>query len=83
TTRYQKINGTYFLSSVDYLRKHKWKHKKNKNLKTEKVDAQLLVTDIVVDSPKVIDKRAYYEEIPFDKKFWEGFNYLKDEKTKK
>lgn len=83
TTRYQEYDGTYFLSSVEYNRQHKWKHKKNNSVKKESIEAQLLVTDIEVKNPKAIEKRAYYEEIPFNKKFWESFNYLKDEKAKK
>lgn len=82
TTRYKEYNGKYFLSSVAYERSHKWKHKKNGALKTEKVNSELLVTNIEVKQPKMIPNRAYYEEIPFDKKFWESFNYLKDEKKK-
>ncbi|MFY0672204.1 MAG: carboxypeptidase-like regulatory domain-containing protein [Bacteroidia bacterium] len=82
TTRYQEYGGIYFLSSVQYNRKHKWKHKNNNSIKKESIEAQLLVTDIEVKNPKPIEKRAYYEEIPFNKKFWESFNYLKDEKNK-
>lgn len=82
TTRYKEFDGTYFLSSVEYSRKHKWKHKKNNKVKTESIDAQVLVTDIETKNPKTIEQRAYYEEVPFDKKFWESFNYLKDEKKK-
>lgn len=82
TTRYKDYNGKYFLSSVAYERNHKWKHKKSGSLKTEKINSELLVTNIEVKQPKAILNRAYYEEIPFDKKFWESFNYLKDEKKR-
>lgn len=82
TTRYKEFNGEYFLSSVAYERKHKWKHKQGNAMKTETINAELLVTNIVVKNPDVIPNRAYYEEVPFDKEFWDSFNYLPDEKEK-
>mgnify|MGYP000639525445 FL=1 len=82
TTRYKEFNGAYFLSSIAYERKHKWKHKQGNNTKSETINAELLVTEITVKNPQAIPNRAYYEEVPFDEKFWESFNYLRDEKKK-
>ena len=83
TTNYRSFNGTYFLSSVLYERNHKWKHKKDRSIRTEKINAEMLVTEIKLKQPEVISNRAYYEEIPFDEQFWKSFSILKDEKKGK
>lgn len=81
-TTYKEIDGAYFLSSVQYSRDHKWKHKKSGNIKREKINAELLVTDIKLKNPEQIPNRSYYEEIPYDEEFWKEFNFLVDEKKK-
>ncbi|MBI3142800.1 MAG: carboxypeptidase-like regulatory domain-containing protein [Bacteroidetes bacterium] len=79
STRYKKQGNSYHLSSVNYERNHVWKDKATGAQREERMLAQLLVTDVVTENPQVISKRAYYEEIPYDEKFWKNFNYLKDE----
>jgi len=81
TTRYKEFNGKYFLSSIAYERNHKWKHKQNRAIRTESVNAELLVTEIELKNVQEIPNRAYYEEVEFDKEFWSSFNYLRDEKA--
>eukprot|EP00657_Telonema_sp_P-1_P001434 TRINITY_DN13613_c0_g1_i1.p1 TRINITY_DN13613_c0_g1~~TRINITY_DN13613_c0_g1_i1.p1 ORF type:complete len:157 (+),score=45.82 TRINITY_DN13613_c0_g1_i1:88-558(+) len=74
----QELNGAYFLSSIAYERKHKWKHKQGNNTKSETINAELLVTEITVKNPQTIPSRAYYEEVPFDEKFWDCLLYTSD-----
>ncbi len=80
TVIYKKHFNSYYLSYVEYNRKLELQNKKTSAKKTEQLKTKMMVNKIVTIKPIVIEKRAYYENIPFDKTFWDNYNYLVDEK---
>lgn len=82
TTNYKQFDDSYFLSSIIYERKHTWLHKKNNQKRIETINAEILVTEILTTGIEEIKGRAYYEELKFNKAFWDKFNFLVDEKKK-
>lgn len=80
TTTYKKHMDYYYLSYISYQREHKWVKKATRQLKEESIHAELLVTQIDTFSPKVIERRAYYENKPYNEAFWKSYNIIKDRK---
>jgi hypothetical protein len=75
---YKKHLGQYYLSYVNYKRHHELKNKKDGAKKVLDVNTEMLITKINTNEPEVIEKRAYYENMPFNKKFWESYNIIFD-----
>lgn len=80
TTTYKKHMDYYYLSYISYQREHKWIKKATGQLKEESIHAELLVTQIDTFAPKVIERRAYYENKPYNENFWKSYNIIKDRK---
>jgi hypothetical protein len=75
---YKQHSGRYYLSYVNYKRHHELKEKETGIPKSLDINTEMLITKINTESPEVIEKRAYYENMPFDKKFWESYNIIFD-----
>ena len=75
---YKKHSGRYYLSYVNYKRHHKTKDKTTHDISTMDVNTEMLITKINTAKPEIIEKRAYYENMPYDKKFWESYNIIFD-----
>ncbi len=80
TTIYKKHLDYYYLSYVSYQRMHDWVAKSTSQKKQESINAELLVTKIVTFNPQVIERRAYYENKPYNPEFWKSYNIIKDRK---
>ncbi|PVX51059.1 carboxypeptidase-like protein [Balneicella halophila] len=78
TTTYKQHMDYYYLSYISYERNHDWKSKKTGEKKKESILAELLVTKIDTFSPQVIERRAYYENKPYNEEFWKSYNIIKD-----
>ncbi|WP_180335721.1 carboxypeptidase-like regulatory domain-containing protein [Labilibaculum filiforme] len=75
---YKQHSGRYYLSYVNYKRHHVVEDKKSQKITTTDINTEMLITKINTDTPEVIEKRAYYENMPFDEKFWESYNIIFD-----
>lgn len=75
---YKKHSGRYYLSYVNYKRAHKIKDKKTNKITTIDSNTEMVITKINTIEPEIIEKRAYYENMPYDKKFWESYNIIFD-----
>lgn len=75
---YKKHSGRYYLSYVNYKRHHKIKDKKSMIVSNLDINTEMLITKINTQTPEIIEKRAYYENMPYDKKFWESYNIIFD-----
>jgi len=75
---YKKHQDYYYLSYVNYNRHHKLINKKSGTHKKLDIHTEMLITSINTTDPTPIKKRAYYENIPYDKKFWESYNIIFD-----
>ena len=75
---YKQHLGRYYLSYVNYKRHHKVENKISKEITILDISTEMLITKIKTNKPEIIEKRAYYENIPFDKKFWESYNIIFD-----
>lgn len=82
TVIYRKQEGYYYLSYLNYNRSLKLQNKKDKRIKTEDIKTEMMVNKVITKKPEKIEKRAYYENIKFDKKFWNSYNFLLDVKKK-
>ncbi len=78
TTTYKKHQNYYYLSYISYQREHNWISKITAEPKKEQISAELLVTKINTFRPKVIKRRAYYENKPYNENFWKTYNIIKD-----
>lgn len=78
TTTYKRHLGYYYLSYISYQRSHNWVSKATGEKKQESIHAELLVTKIDTFKPEVIERRAYYENKPYDEEFWKSYNIIKD-----
>ncbi len=77
-TTYKKYGKVYYLSSISYQRTHRWVSKLTAEKKFEKINAELLVNSVNTANPKLIERRAYYENKPYNATFWESYNIIKD-----
>ncbi len=75
---YKQHNDKYYLSYVNYNRQHKLKNKENNEIKKETIKTEMVITKINTKNPEVIEKRAYYEDMPYNEKFWETYNIISD-----
>lgn len=75
---YKQHLGRYYLSYVNYKRRHEVEDKKSKKITTTDINTEMLITKINTKNPEIIKKRAYYENMPYDKKFWESYNIIFD-----
>ncbi len=80
TTTYKNHLDYYYLSYISYQRKHFWVSKATGDEKQEQLNAELLVTKIDTHKPQVIERRAYYENKPYNETFWKSYNIIKDRK---
>lgn len=78
TTNYKSHLGYYYLSNISLERKHIWADKISGDEIKEQLNAELLVTEVNTFNPKPIERRAYYENKPYDAKFWEHYNIIRD-----
>jgi hypothetical protein len=78
TVIYKKHSGFYYLSYVNYNRYHVLENKKTGIIKNEQIKTEMMINKIEIETPEKIEQRAYYENIPFDKDFWENYNYMPD-----
>ncbi len=81
TVIYKKHKKNYYLSYVNYNRHHIFENKKNSKKKTENLQTEMIINKITTTNVQVIQKRSYYENIKYNKKFWENYNYLLDKKN--
>ncbi|PKQ63347.1 hypothetical protein BZG01_16120 [Labilibaculum manganireducens] len=77
---YKQHSGKYYLSYVNYKRHHEVEDKKTKEITSTDINTEMLITQINTNKPEVIEKRAYYENMPYDKNFWESYNIIFDGK---
>ncbi len=75
---YKQHNDKYYLSYINYNRHHKLKNKENHEVKEETIKTEMVITKINTKNPEVIEKRAYYEDMPYNEKFWETYNIISD-----
>jgi len=80
TVIYKKHSGLYFLSYLIYNRHRELKHKDSGEQQIEDFRAEMMINKVETKKPEKITQRAYYEDIPFDKHFWENYNYMLDKK---
>lgn len=80
TTTYKKHMDYYYLSYISYERTHNWVSKATGENKKERIHAELLVTKIDTFNPEVIERRAYYENKPYNESFWKSYNIIRDRK---
>ncbi len=80
TVIYKKHNDKYYLSYVNCNREHQLRNKSTNVEKTETSKTEMLITEINTKNPEVIEKRAYYEDMPYNKKFWKSYNIISDRK---
>ncbi len=75
---YKQHSGRYYLSYVNYKRHHDIEDKKSKKISSIDINTEMLITKINTSNPEIIEKRAYYEDMPYDKNFWESYNIIFD-----
>lgn len=75
---YKQHSGRYYLSYVSYKRHHVVEDKKTKKITSTDINTEMLITKITTRNPEIIEKRAYYENMPYNKKFWESYNIIFD-----
>ncbi len=75
---YKQHSGRYYLSYVNYKRHHELKEKETGIPKSLDINTEMLITKINTENPEIIEKRAYYEDMPYDKNFWESYNIIFD-----
>ncbi|MGQ1909881.1 carboxypeptidase-like regulatory domain-containing protein [Marinifilum sp. RC60d5] len=75
---YKQHSGRYYLSYVTYKRHHELKEKASGTIKALDINTEMLITKINTTAPEAIDKRSYYENMPYDKNFWESYNIIFD-----
>ena len=63
------------MNFTPYSKRGKWLTGIPKSLD---INTEMLITKINTENPEVIEKRAYYENMPYDKKFWESYNIIFD-----
>ncbi len=78
TTIYKEHRGVYYLSSIVYERTHRWVSKATGETKAEKINTELLVNKVYTKNPKTIQRRAYYENKPYNSEFWKTYNIIRD-----
>ncbi len=78
SSTYKEHFGYYYLSYVDYKRHHELENKSNGEKKELDVNAEMLITKIITTNPEVIENRAYYENMEYDKNFWDNYNIIFD-----
>ncbi len=79
STTYKQHSGKYYLSYVSYKRHHDLQEKATGIHAILDIYTEMLITKINTKNPEKIEKRAYYEDRPYDKKFWESYNIIFDE----
>lgn len=75
---YKQHNNKYYLSYINYNRHHKLQNKATNAVKSETIKTEMVITEINTKNPEIIEKRAYYEDMPYNKKFWETYNIISD-----
>lgn len=75
---YKHHKGYYYLSYVNYNRHHLLTNKNDNQQKKLDIHTEMLITGIKTTDPNPIEKRAYYEDMPFVKKFWDSYNIIFD-----
>ena len=75
---YKQHSGRYYLSYVNYKRHHEVEDKKTEKITSTDINTEMLITKINTSNPEIIEQRAYYENMPYDKKFWESYNIIFD-----
>lgn len=75
---YKKYSGRYYLSYVSYKRHHELEEKGSVKQRVLDVNTEMLITKINTTNPEIIEKRAYYENMPYQKEFWESYNIIFD-----
>jgi hypothetical protein len=75
---YKQHSGYYYLSYLNYNRHHDLTNKKDGRFKSLDIKTEMLITKIRTTEPNKISRRAYYENMPFDEKFWDSYNILFD-----
>lgn len=75
---YKQHSGRYYLSYVNYKRHHELQEKTSGTQKILDINTEMLITKINTEDPEAIEKRSYYENMPYDKKFWESYNIIFD-----
>lgn len=75
---YKKYSGRYYLSYVSYKRHHELEEKGSAKQRVLDVNTEMLITKINTTNPEIIEKRAYYENMPYQKEFWESYNIIFD-----
>ncbi len=78
SSTYKEHEGSYYLSYIDYKRHHKLENKTTGEKKTLDINAEMLVTKIIIENPEVIENRAYYENMKYDENFWNSYNIIFD-----
>lgn len=77
---YKQYKGSYFLSYITYNRQHVSENKISKRITNTNIKTQLMITKIETGKPTVIENRSYYENIPYNDKFWNSFNIILENK---
>jgi len=75
---YKQYTGSYYLSYVSYKRHHELKEKASGKRKNLEINTEMLITKINTQNPEVIEKRAYYENMAYNKDFWDSYNIIFD-----
>jgi hypothetical protein len=78
STTYKQHSGKYYLSYVSYKRNHELQNKETGVEKVIDISTEMLITKINTENPEIIENRSYYENMPYDKKFWESYNIIFD-----
>ncbi len=78
SSTYKEHFGYYYLSYVDYKRHHVLENKESGEKKEIDINAEMLITKIITTKPEAIEKRAYYENMKYDEKFWNNYNIIFD-----
>ncbi|RUT79215.1 carboxypeptidase-like regulatory domain-containing protein [Ancylomarina longa] len=76
---YKQYSGSYYLSYISYKRHHELKEKASGKCKNLDINTEMLITKINTQNPEIIEKRAYYENMAYNKNFWESYNIIFDE----
>jgi len=77
---YKQLNNQYFLSYVKYNRVHQLQNKTTNATIKQEIKSEMMINKVETQNPEAIAKRSYYENIKFDKNFWDKYNILLDEK---
>ncbi len=78
TVIYKQHEDKYYLSYVNCNRQHQLQNKTTNKIKSETIKTEMVITKINTKNPEIIAKRAYYEDMPYNKKFWESYNIISD-----